>query len=117
LERLLGLGRWLDTNGEAIFDTRPWQAAESRTLDGIDVRFTQKAETLYATLLAAPQESRVVVSGLIGAPDIAVRLLGGDAPLAWEQTEQGLAVQLPPALPPAPAHSLAITPQPAWTAA
>jgi alpha-L-fucosidase len=117
LERLLGLGRWLDTNGEAIFDTRPWQAAESRTLDGIDVRFTQKAETLYATLLAAPQESRVVVSGLIGAPDTAVRLLGGDAPLAWEQTEQGLAVQLPPALPPAPAHSLAITPQPAWTAA
>ena len=114
LERLLGLGRWLDVNGEAIFDTRPWQVAESRTASsGVGVRFTQKGETLYATLLETPQEREIVIQGLCGVQGTSVRLLGGEAPLAWEQRDGGLAVRLP-ALEEAPAHALAITPQPAW---
>ena len=49
-ERLLGLGTWLDVNGAAIFDTRPWVTAEGATDAGIDVRFTRADATLYATL-------------------------------------------------------------------
>ena len=113
LERLLGLGRWLDVNGEAIFDTRPWQVAESKTSGDVDVRFTQKGETLYATLLETPQELEIVIQGLCGAQGTSVRLLGDEAPLIWEQRDAGLAVRLP-ALAAAPAHALAITPQPAW---
>src|SRR6185503_4313076 len=44
-DRLVGLGTWLETNGEAIFDTRPWLRAEgtaSATSTTIPVRFTQK---------------------------------------------------------------------------
>ena len=50
-ERLRGLGRWLDRNGEAIFDTRPWTRAEGASADGIPVRFTARDDTLFATLL------------------------------------------------------------------
>ena len=121
LERLLGLGHWLDVNGEAIFDTRPWQVAESRAgsgmaggaASGTDVRFTQKDETLYATLLDTPQEREIVIQGLCGAQGTSVRLVGDNAPLVWEQRDAGLAVRLP-VLTNAPAHALAITPQPAW---
>ena len=91
LERLLGLGRWLDVNGEAIFDTRPWQVAESKTSGDVDVRFTQKGETLYATLLETPQELEIVIQGLCGAQGTSVRLLGDEAPLIWEQRDAGLA--------------------------
>jgi hypothetical protein len=52
---LLGLGAWLDVNGEAIHGSRPWTRAESMTRDGIPVRFTQKQTTLYAMLLEMSQ--------------------------------------------------------------
>ncbi len=77
------------------------------------MRFTQKGETLYATLLETPQEQEIVIQRLYGAQGMSVRLLGGEAPLVWEQRDAGLAVRLP-ALAEAPAHALAITPQPAW---
>jgi alpha-L-fucosidase len=114
LERLLGLGQWLDGNGEAIFDTRPWQVAESRTSGGVDVRFTQKGETLYATLLDTPAEGQVVINGLCGAPGATVRLLGSEERLEWQQMDSGMALRLPASLAQGPAHSLAITPQPIW---
>jgi alpha-L-fucosidase len=117
LERLLGLGAWLDTNGEAIFDTQPWQEAESRTTDGVAVRFTQRENTLYATLLDTPRKGQVVIERLRAAPGATVRLLGRDQPLPWEQTEQGLAIGLAGPLAEAPAHALAISPQPEWVSA
>ena len=51
----------------------------------------------------------------IDATSIQVRLLGYSQPLAWSQEDGGLRVVLPPDLPPTPAISLAITPQPQWT--
>jgi alpha-L-fucosidase len=117
LERLLGLGAWLDTNGEAIFDTQPWQVAEGRTADGADVRFTQRENTLYATVLDTPREGQVVIERLQAAPGATVRLLGRDQPLNWEQTEQGLAIGLAGPLAEAPAHAFAISSQPEWVSA
>ena len=67
-ERLLGLGRWLDVNGEAIFDTHPWITAESRTGDGIDVRFTQKGDSLYAILLDTPVTLSLIHISPVRAP-------------------------------------------------
>jgi alpha-L-fucosidase len=110
LERLLGLGKWLDTNGDAIFDTQPWKTAEGRTAGGVDVRFTQKGDTLYAILLDTPGESEVVLEGLRGAEGAQVRLLGREMPLEWEQSERGMVVRLGGSLPDAPAHAVAITP-------
>src|ERR1700722_5093512 len=48
MERLRALGAWLQQNGEAIYDTRPWKRATGKSAEGIDVRFTQKSGNLYA---------------------------------------------------------------------
>jgi hypothetical protein len=116
-ECLLGLGRWLAVDGEAIFSTRPWVTAESRAGDGIAVRFTQRGDSLYATLMDTPTAGWVAIDGLEAVEGTAVTLLGNEASLAWEQRDEGLAVLLPKALPVSPAHVVQITPQPRPTGA
>jgi alpha-L-fucosidase len=111
-ERLLGLGAWLDVNGDAIFDTRPWVVADGATDGGVAVRFTQKAGDLYATLLDTPATSTFEIKGLRCAPGTSVQLLGGSAPLAWRATDGGVAVTLAGELPASPAHALRISPAP-----
>lgn len=113
-ERLLGLGEWLDVNGAAIFDTRPWEVAEGETDSGVGVRFTQKDGDLYAMLLDTPAAHTVEIKGLRCASDAAIRLLGDEKPLVWRATDRGMAVTLNGALPAAPAHALHISPAPAW---
>ena len=110
---LLSLGAWLDRNGAAIYGTRPWNMAEGRTEDGIDVRYTQTAGALYATLLDTPRGAEVRIPGLRPDPAAAVRLLGHAAPLAWRQDGDGLAITLPDGLAPAPAHAFEVAPKPA----
>ena len=109
-ERLLGLGRWMDTNGEAIRGTRPWRRAEGRTRGGIEVRFTRGSEALYAILLDKPQGPQVVIEALQAAEGSAVTLLGGGRPLDWQQEGAHLAVTLPEGLWDAPAYAFRIAP-------
>jgi alpha-L-fucosidase len=49
-ERLLQMGQWLKTNGEAIYATRPWRAAS----EGDNVWYTSQGDTLYAICLKWP---------------------------------------------------------------
>jgi alpha-L-fucosidase len=71
-----------------------------------DVRFTTKDGYLFAFLLGRPADSRALLASLsTRSPQLAgrrvaeVTLLGQGGQLAWTQTEQGLAVQLPEQLP------------------
>jgi len=114
-ERLLGLGQWLQVNGDAVFGTRPWVTAEGRTTDGIDVRFTQRGGNLYAVLLDAPRRHRIAIKGLRPAESSKVTLLGHEAPLSWEQQGETLVVALPGELALAPAYALEIAPLPQAT--
>lgn len=113
-ERLEGIGQWLDVYGDAIFNTRPWQVAESRTDGGSEVRFTQKGDSLFAIVLAPPAMGTVEIKGLQCRADGLVKLLGNSAPLAWRQTDHGVAVELPRGVNTAPAFAFKITPAPAW---
>ena len=107
-ERLRALGRWLDVNGAAIFDTRPWERAEGKTTGGLDVRFTATDEALYTTLLGTPAEHEIAIEGLAAAPGAAIRLLGRDEDLSWRQDGADLRIALPEGLPEAAAHCLEI---------
>ncbi|MBN1139563.1 MAG: alpha-L-fucosidase [Anaerolineae bacterium] len=95
VERLLGLGAWLDVNGEAILCTRPWRRAEGTTGDGLPVRFTAKGDTLYATVLGVPQGERLMIRDLVVEEGATIHMLGRAEPLAWAQEGADLSVALP----------------------
>ena len=107
-QRLLALGWWLDTNGEAIFATRPWPGAAvagTTTGDGQEVRYTTKADEVFAIVCDTPPSDSVELPVRLddGAD---VRLLGHDAPLSWAPTDGGVRIALPGRPAEAPALAL-----------
>ncbi|WP_049579005.1 alpha-L-fucosidase [Streptomyces sp. SBT349] len=115
-----GIGAWTDLCGEAVYGTRPWRVhGEGPTrVDGAkareralpytprDVRFTRRGETLYAFLMAWPENGMAVLTSLgtdaghLPRPPRRITLLGG-GPLPFDRRADGLRVTLPPA-PPTP---------------
>src|SRR6185312_14393103 len=112
-----GITDWMQINGEAIYETRPWKvygegpnAVKSGSFQGNsisklgaqDIRFTRnKANTvIYAIALGWPTEP-IVVKSLGSAAStnpgrIAhVELIGTDEKLRWKQNADGLHVELP----------------------
>jgi alpha-L-fucosidase len=107
---LLGLGRWMEVNGEAIYDTRPWTIPSTTTSEGAEVRFTTRDDALYATLLDAPGSRRFSLRGIVAGDLHHVGLLGVDTPLDWTVADETVWVTLPEQLPVAPAYTLRLAP-------
>jgi alpha-L-fucosidase len=107
---LLGTGKWLDVNGEAIYGTRPWHVygeGPTRSASGAfadqktpftakDIRFTTKGPVLYAIILGLPHEKTVITNlGLkAGAGAIAsIDLVGSTEKIRWTQRADALLIE------------------------
>ena len=112
--RLLDLGTWLKLNGEAIYKTRPWEHADCRTFDDIEVRFTQSEKALYVFLLDKPKKDRITIKSLIIENNSDIQLLGQDKGLDWKQEGENLSISIPKNLGDFSAFVFKITPKPLY---
>jgi alpha-L-fucosidase len=112
-----GITSWMEVNGEAIYETRPWkisgegpnlvkagsfQGESVNKLGEKDIRFTRNKanNVVYAIVLGWPAEPILIHSlGLSAATSpgkiARVELLGTSARVDWQQTPDTLRVALP----------------------
>ena len=95
IERLEYAGAWLRVNGEAIYDTRPWNLFN----EGDNLRFTANSDGkhIYAIALKWPDRSLTIRSARAVAGS-RITMLGTHQTLQWRQDIDGLVIELPDAL-------------------
>ncbi|MEO5684621.1 MAG: alpha-L-fucosidase [Chitinophagaceae bacterium] len=109
-QTLLGTGKWLEVNGESIYNTRPWklwgegptESASGSFVDqkipfnAKDIRFTSNGDVLYAIVLGIPAENTFIkaLGSKVGNGMVAsVELLGSTEKIAWAQQDAGLMIK------------------------
>ena len=112
-EMLHQLADWTAVNGEAIYNTRPWQVygegpmqakggafKENFAYTARDIRFTTRSETLYAIAMGWPEDNRIEIRSLAKTSDAGqnqitkIELLGVSGELKFSQTTGALTVEL-----------------------
>ena len=109
---ILGIGKWLEVNGEAIFETRPWIIAEGETLEKIPIKFTQKDKVLYIHLLTDSNVNEITISDLRIMENSKIKIMGYEELLNWQQVNEDLRISIPNNLKNSAAYVLKLTPKP-----
>jgi alpha-L-fucosidase len=115
------IAAWMDINKESIFDTRPWKVfgegpvaeASNSVKDQSfnegktkysekDIRFNQKDNVLYATLMDAPT-TKVCIKSLGKSKNKekikSIKVLGSKEKLSWKQYPDSLVIEKPKTIP------------------
>lgn len=109
-QTLLGTGKWLDINGEAIYGTRPWKlwgegptqsasgsfADQKIPFNAKDIRFTTKGDTLYAIALGLPKELTAIKALGTNAKNgviATIEMVGSNEKVKWSQKADALAIE------------------------
>jgi len=125
IDRLMEVGRWMDTNREAIQGTSTWRvlgegplfekakaarekgkepvpggaACVGAAQSFVNIRFTAKGNSVYVICLSWPEKDLFVRSlGKTGVPDktiAAASMLGSRDAVQWRQTDGGLTLSVP----------------------
>jgi alpha-L-fucosidase len=109
LDRLEALGAWLAQNGEGIYGTHPWKKAESETVEGLRVKFTQKNGAVYAFLLGEPKGKTATIRAITLKPGATITMLGATGTLPWKQKRDDVDITVPDTLPGKYAYALKIS--------
>jgi alpha-L-fucosidase len=118
---LEGIAAWMDVNKESIFDTRPWKIyGEGPSVDSVnpinaqgfnegklklsakDIRFNQKGNNLYVTLLGVPTEDISIKALGKAKGNIKIKsieMLGSKEKLTWQQNAEALVIKKPEIVP------------------
>ncbi len=118
---LEGIAAWMDVNKESIFGTRVWkvfgegpalEAANPVNNQGFnegkvklsekDIRFNQKGNVLYATVLGVPAENITIKSLAKKSGNAKIKkieILGSKDKLSWKQTTDSLEIEKPNTFP------------------
>lgn len=112
---LIAMGTWMDVNGEALFDTRPWKIygegptqvktghhSEKYNKDAgsEDFRFTVKGDVLYATSLGWPDNGEFTIESLSKGNAYEsrkiknVEFVSGKNKMKWKQTRENLKIEV-----------------------
>jgi alpha-L-fucosidase len=94
-ERLLQIGEWLETNGEAIYGSRRWRVPA----EGDAIRYTAKGDTVYAIVLGWPGPS-VTLKTPKASGATRVELLGTKEKVLVDRPHGNLRISMPESAPP-----------------